>query len=154
MVVAQNNQYGATQGVGASVMQPQMVQQPGLSDQVVTGQALTAYVNANAASAPDATSSEEKTAFWITPKFGVSNMAERDGLNTQGRYSAGIGFGVGISENVSFDLGYQFSEYGVGLSNSNPYLAYQPYGYNANTNARSYKQNVVDAGIKLHFLVP
>lgn len=152
VVVAQNTQYGATQSVGTPLVQTHGVQ-TGLSDQMATGQAsTTTFVNANTVSAPDATNQEEKTAFWITPKFGVSNMTERDGLNTQGRYSAGIGFGVGVSENVSFDLGYQFSEYGVGLSNTNPYYAYQPYGYNSNTHSRSYKQNVVDAGIKLHFL--
>lgn len=150
VVVAQNTQYAVPNGAplsGAPMMQAQG------SDHLGMGQASTSFVSANTVTASEpALSPEEKTAFWVTPKFGVSNMAENDGLNTQGRYSAGIGFGVGVSENMSFDFGYQFSEFGVGLSNSNPYYAYQPYGYNSNTHARSYKQNVVDAGIKLHFL--
>lgn len=154
VVFAQNTQYGAPNsaaGMQAQPIQP-VVYNPAPSDQLATGQSSAMFVNANTLTTEHAQNAEDKTAFWITPKFGVSNMAETDGLNTQGRYTAGVGFGVGISENLSFDLGYQFSEYGVGLSNSNPYQAYQPYGYNANNQTRSYKQNVVDAGIKLHFL--
>jgi hypothetical protein len=100
---------------------------------------------------------ENRLAMTVMPRGGLANMTSATGFNISGRYSTGIGFGVGVSENVSFDLGYQFSEYGVAMASSNPFVQYamslnQGYGYNPTFETIAMKQNVVDAGLKLHFL--
>jgi hypothetical protein len=67
----------------------------------------------------------------------------------RGRYSAGLSLGIEASESMTFELGYQFSEYGISL---------QPtYGFSWNSptgtyESRALRQNLVDAGLKFYLL--
>ncbi|MEK6705697.1 MAG: hypothetical protein AAB116_02300 [Candidatus Poribacteria bacterium] len=99
----------------------------------------------------------DKTVISIQPRAGLANMLGSNYYNVRPRYSAGIGLGVGASDNLSFELGYTFSEFGVALNSTNPFvLNYQAWsnslGYSANLETVAMKQNVADAGLKLHFL--
>jgi outer membrane protein W len=97
---------------------------------------------------------EEKPAILsIAPRAGLSTMSSVTGFSIQSRYTAGLAFGVGVTENLGFELGYSYSEFGVALASTNPWVL----NYQAWTGAReaiALKQNVIDAGLKLHFLGP
>lgn len=95
--------------------------------------------------------SEEKTQLTLAPRAGLSSMNNSSGYNLQSRYTAGIGLGVGVSDTVTFELGYQFSEYGVAMNSSNYYVQ-MLQAYNPTYETLALKQNVVDAGLKVHVL--
>jgi hypothetical protein len=97
---------------------------------------------------------EEKTVVYLSPRFGMPSMANADGYNVSGRYGAGAVLGVETGENLSFELGYAFNEYGVAINSWNPWvLQYQTlYGANRNAETIAMKQNVIDATIKLSVL--
>jgi hypothetical protein len=93
---------------------------------------------------------EEKLVIRLTPRAGVSSMRSPDAnVLVRGRYSAGLSLGIEASESMTFELGYQFSEYGISL---------QPtYGFSWNSptgtyESRALRQNLVDAGLKFYLL--
>lgn len=93
--------------------------------------------------------SEDKTLVYIHPNAGLSNYNNTTYYDVKGRYSCGVDLGVSVSDNLSFELGYMFSEYGVSL-NSTYWNNVVPY--NGSYEYLAMKQNVADAGLKLHFL--
>lgn len=103
-------------------------------------------------------SAEEPTSLRLTPRAGLSSFAGQNPYAIQGRFTLGAGVDVGVSDHLTFEMGYQFSEYGVAL-NSATALGLTPilgggYGlsYDANNSTGVLKQNVVDAGLKVHLL--
>ena len=97
---------------------------------------------------------EEKVTFSVMPRAGLNNMiGNQNGFSVNGRYSAGVGIGVGVSDNLGVEFGYAFSEYGV--ASSNPYAGMSPYptyGVGRPSETYALKQNVFDVGLKIHLL--
>ncbi len=102
-------------------------------------------------------STEDKLVFSVMPRGGLSGMVNTNGLDVQGRYSAGLGIALGVSDNLTFEIGYAFSEYGVSLPWSNPYaqnfMATSGI-YNPSFPTLAMKQNVFDAGLRIYLLGP
>lgn len=104
-------------------------------------------------------SEDETTTLRLAPRGGMSGFSGQNPYALQGRYSLGAGVDVGVSDHLSFEIGYTFSEYGVALNSATalglaPILGAGGYGFNYNQNNTTgvLRQNVVDAGIKLHLL--
>ncbi len=104
---------------------------------------------------------DEQTTIMLLPRIGISNMNGNEQFNVQSRYTGGIGLGVGVSDTVTFEMGYQYAEYGIAMASTNPWVTtYQGYYnggyYNQNQNFETLvmKQNVFDGGLKLYFLGP
>lgn len=87
---------------------------------------------------------EEKTHVMLIPRAGLSSMGSDSGITVSGRYSAGLGIDIGASENMLFQIGYLYSEYGVRMP------GYSYYGLGAEQLALN--QNVFDAGLKFYLL--
>jgi opacity protein-like surface antigen len=127
----------------------------GLSDQVRYQQssAAPAYLTvppaptgAQSVAVTDATKpADKKYGMSITPRFGFTSIGNRD-FQFSPRFSAGVGLGFDVSENVGIEFGYTYSE--VGIRNQNTL-----YNTNFGTGDElNYKQNIFDAGMKLYFL--
>ncbi len=99
---------------------------------------------------------DEKTRIDVTPRAGISNLSGTNYFNVQSRYSAGLALGVEVSEQISFQVGYLYSEYGIGIASSNPYIGYLQgstgSAYSNNFATYILRQNVFDAGLKFHVL--
>jgi len=124
----------------------------------VTERPASAGSSVASVSALEQSSSEDVTTLRLTPRGGLSGFSGQNPYNLQGRFSIGAGVDVGVSDHLTFEVGYSFNEYGVAL-NSATALGLTPvlgggYGFNydANNSTGVLKQNVVDAGIKLHLL--
>jgi len=70
----------------------------------------------------------------------------------------GVGVDMGVSDHLGFEINYSYSDYGLSLNDA---TAMQlggllgPYGFaygGANNFTGSFRQNVADAGLKLHLL--
>lgn len=97
----------------------------------------------------------DHTILYIAPRAGLGEMRGTVEYDIRPRFTTGIGLGLVSSDNLSFEVNYAFSEYGVALASGNPYVQWaNAYGYNPNVESVAMKQNVVDAGLKLHFLGP
>jgi outer membrane protein W len=96
-------------------------------------------------------SSDDHTKLYITPRFGVSVMNVDNAFNVSGKYSAGVGLGMGITDNLSFEVGYTYSSYGIGLGGANSVYA---SAFTGSSDTYVLNQNVFDAGLKLALLGP
>jgi outer membrane protein W len=144
------------------VVSAPITERPGQPQEIVvtptvaaTGEMTGASVNATSVStAFDAKPSEDKTMISITPRIGVSSMNNAQGAQISARHSLGVGIGVGVSENLTFEAGYSYSEYGVaGLEDATTsYYRSLTANSDPNLETRAIKQNVFDLGLKLHFL--
>ncbi len=89
----------------------------------------------------------------LIPHFGMSSMSGNEMYEIQSRYSAGIGLGVRVADNMEFEAVYSYSEYGMKGISSNPIIrdaqGYSTGNLNPDFESRAYKQNLVDAGLKL-----
>ncbi len=109
--------------------------------------------NGSAVSAKDLSTSVEsdadKTYISIVPRAGVAGMTNSpSNFDVKPHYALGVGLDVGTSENLTFELGYTFAEYGISIAPSNPFYVYsQKNGENL-----AMKQNVLDLGLKLYLL--
>jgi outer membrane protein W len=125
------------------------------SDNVALGSlGQTDQINVSQASSTSNTTmvmADERARLSIAPRGGLSNMAGSQLYNIQSRYTAGLGFDIGVSSNLSFELGYAFSEYGVALTSTNPTVVNYQY-YTGNSEPLAMKQNVLDAGLKVYLL--
>jgi hypothetical protein len=93
---------------------------------------------------------EEKLVIRLTPRAGVSSMRSPDAnVLVRGRYSAGLSLGIEASESMTFELGYQFSEYGISLQPTYGSSWSSPTG---TYESRALRQNLVDAGLKFYLL--
>lgn len=120
------------------------IAQPVAQDQVVLS-----------SSAATLATETDRTILTIQPRAGIAEMSGETLYDIRPRFSTGVSLGMVSSDNLSFELGYTFSEYGVALASSNPYAqtAYA-YGYAQSAETVAMKQNVIDAGMKLHVLGP
>lgn len=94
----------------------------------------------------------------LTPRGGLSSFTGQSPYNIQGRYTMGVGVDMGVSDHLGFEINYSYSDYGLSLNDA---TAMQlggllgPYGFaygGANNFTGSFRQNVADAGLKLHLL--
>ncbi len=93
---------------------------------------------------------DEKLVIRLTPRAGVSSMRSPDAnVLVRGRYSAGLSLGVEASEAMTFELGYQFSEYGISLQPTYGFAWNSPTGI---YETRALRQNLIDAGLKFYLL--
>jgi outer membrane protein W len=102
---------------------------------------------------------KDKSVFYVMPRAGLGAMSSQGGYDVNARFAGGLALGVATSDYLSFELGYTYAEYGVNIASGNPFVQQlqsmqYPYGGNANANTLTLKQNVVDAGVKLHLLEP
>ena len=96
---------------------------------------------------------EEKTIVRISPRAGFANMSNPDSVKVSGRYALGAALSIDASQNMVFELGYTFAEYGLTLNSQ--YTGFGYYGWqvpNGNYETRALKQNVIDAGMKFYLL--
>ncbi len=144
----------APQPMAPTVSQPvvQVVPQVMAAPQVVDSMpTLAPVMTSNGTYFIPAEKSKESTQVSVMPRGGLSSMTGSSGYNILSRYSVGLGLGVNVSENLAFELGYTYSEYGVALSSSNPFVLNYQY-YLGNAEPLVMKQNLVDAGLRLYFL--
>ncbi len=100
---------------------------------------------------------DSKMGVSLSPKVGMSTMTSTQIFKIDSRYSAGVGLGVDVSDHVSLDVGYSYNEYGVSYTSYDPYFNQLLYYANNSLNRDHFdtvamKQNVIDAGLKLHVL--
>lgn len=100
-------------------------------------------------------SSPASTRFTIQPRGGISSMYNT-GYEVRPHFSGGIAIGASASEHVSVEAGYTYSEYGLALGSTNPFVQQLQIqsGWNGSWTQESFglKQNLFDLGMKLHFL--
>lgn len=99
--------------------------------------------------------SDESTRVTLQPRFGLSQMAGQSfGYDVRPRFSTGVLLGVSSSEIVSFEVGYNYSEFGIVMNGFNPYIQYiaNPYAIPQRAETVVMKQNLVDLGMKLYLL--
>ncbi len=87
----------------------------------------------------------------LIPRFGVSNFQDQVATEVNSRFAAGLGIGLDVTDNLAFEIGYTYSEFGVGGWSTNPYVS-QLQVYTNTAQPIAVKQNVVDAGLKLYAL--
>jgi hypothetical protein len=93
--------------------------------------------------------SDDKTQFTIGLRAGVASMnvnSSLTGVNVNGLGAFGASLGMGVSDNMAFDINYTYASYGITLG-SVYMLPGQPYSY-------TLSQNTIDADLKLYFLGP
>jgi outer membrane protein W len=95
-------------------------------------------------------SNDDRVRLSITPHAGVSIMNADSAFTVSGKGAAGIGLGMGVTDNLSVEIGYTYAEYGIGLGGLNASY-YNPY-FNGNSDTYTLKQNVFDAWLKLSLL--
>ena len=101
----------------------------------------------------------EKTIVYVQPRFGISNFNGQQAYDIRPRYSGGLTLGVGISDNLSFEAGYTYSEFGIALNSTNPLVIQAQMmagaqGYNGTFESQVMKRNVGELGLKIHLLGP
>jgi hypothetical protein len=99
-----------------------------------------------------------RSTFYVSPRAGLGTMTNSGGLyDINPHFAGGVAVGVDTSDYLSFELGYTYAEYGVNIASGNPMVqqlqAMQyAYGTNTNSNTLTFKQNVIEVGLKLHLL--
>ena len=76
---------------------------------------------------PQEQSSKESIS--LVPHIGVSSMSSNSIFNVKSGLSAGVDLDLPISDNILFELGYTYNQYGVDLPGASYYTGYTPiYG--------------------------
>jgi opacity protein-like surface antigen len=138
----------------APVIQEQVVSVP-VSDQ---GASSAGVSTIRAADLQSAMGDEEVFTIRLAPRGGLSNFAGSSPYNIKGRYTMGVGLDLGVSDHLGFEINYSYSDYGLALNDSTALALsglLNPYGFaygGADNYTGALKQNVVDAGLKLHLL--
>jgi hypothetical protein len=101
--------------------------------------------------------SEDKTLISVQPRIGVGSMNDANGYNLKSRVAGGFSLNAEVSNNLTFEAGYTYSEYGVNMASTNPFVANVQawnamYGQQNNLNTLVMKQNVIDLGLRLYLL--
>ena len=104
-------------------------------------------------------SEREITIIYMQPRFGLTSFNDVTYYDIRSKYSAGLGLGLSVSDNLSFEVGYTYSEFGVAMNSTNPFaigaqLQANTRGYTGLFESVAMKQNIVDTGLKIHFLGP
>lgn len=100
----------------------------------------------------------ERAMISVAPRAGFSSMVGQSGyFDVRPRFAAGVAAQLSANENFSFELGYTYNEYGVAMASSNPWVAALQAqamyaGAGSSFESVAMKQNVVDAGLKVHLL--
>jgi len=149
-----------TERVGQMAQTPQMISAP---VQVASiGQTPDQY-NSMGMATSSASFSEpadrDVTIVYMQPRFGLTNFNNVTYYDVRSKYSAGLGLGISVSDNLSFEVGYTFSEFGVAMNSTNPFavaaqVQANSRGYTGKFESVAMKQNIADAGLKIHFLGP
>lgn len=116
----------------------------------VAQETATTSVSATVTSFPEV--EQEKTRITVQPRGGVSNLMGSNYYSINSRFTGGLSLGAEVSENLAIEFGYQYSEYGVSLTSTNPWvLYYQSVSgyYQNNYESVVMKQNIVDLGVKV-----
>jgi len=119
-----------------------------------------ADMQASSVSAVSMNTNHDKLRISIQPRGGFSSlMGSNQFFKTQGRFSAGVGIILGVTKRLNVEAGYSYNEYGISVNSINPFIqTYQAYGgnnyYDPQNETMNFKQNVFDAGIKVHLLEP
>ena len=148
VVVAPVTERPGTAGASAPVV---LVAAP-VSDSVITSRSSVQ------SSEVKETSSGDRAVISVAPHAGLCNIVGQGGyFDVRPRYAAGIAAEVSASENFSFEMGYTFNEYGVAMASTNPFVLYRQQSasmFGAPTSFENVvmKQNVLDAGLKVHVL--
>ncbi|HTL12914.1 MAG TPA: hypothetical protein VL588_10525, partial [Bdellovibrionota bacterium] len=93
----------------------------------------------------------ENTRVSIQPRGGFANMAGTQDYTLNSRFAAGVGADIEVSDNLAFQVGYAYSEYGVSLQ-STSYTVATMQAYSRNPEPVVMKQNVADAGLKMSLM--
>jgi len=135
----------------------QVVASAVVTDQMIMSKSAPVSVTGEMATTGPQDGMLDKVTFTVAPRGGIATMANTTGFDVRPRYSAGLGLGMGVSDHLSFETSYTFSEYGVAMNAMNGfamgYNAMSGYGYN-NFETQAMRQHLFDAGLKLHFLGP
>jgi outer membrane protein W len=123
---------------------------PIAQDQIAIYQSSTSMSAAPAATAKSETSvtvktegeKASKTGISVTPIVGLSTISNQY-YDFKNNYTAGVGLGFDVSDNVQVSLSYAYADYQVGLAGQS-----QVYGY-AN-NPLTFKNNTFDLAVKLY----
>lgn len=103
----------------------------------------------------DRVDSQDFNSFQVMPRVGLTEMSGNAGYDIRPRFSTGVSLGVATSQHLTFEVGYSYGEYGVALASANPYVMWaNQYGYLPSTESVAMKQNILEAGLKVHFLGP
>lgn len=101
----------------------------------------------------DTKKKDESLSLGLFLRGGVNQMLSDEAyFKANGRYALGVGLDIPVADVLSLELGYQFSEMGVGLSSANPWyqgFQYANPGYNGTIETLTYAQNFFDALFKL-----
>ncbi len=115
------------------------------SDQAASPSVMTASMDLDAP--------KDKSVFYVMPRAGLGGMSSQGGYEVNPKFAGGLAVGVATSSYLSFELGYTYAEYGVNIASGNPFVQQiQATQYGMNSNTLALKQNVIDAGIKLHLM--
>lgn len=148
----------AAVGVTQETVVPTVLDKPGQGQQAVAAPMGSDVATLEASSHDDASSDpflDKRPKFTIAPRGGVAGILGSNGLNVVPRFSVGLGAGVELNDHLAFEVGYTFSEYGVGLMPTNGFvLGYMAYAgvYGTQPETQVMRQNIFDAGMKLHVL--
>jgi hypothetical protein len=113
------------------------------TDQLTTSSAMAV----SQTTAPvDSGNPSDKTPVSISARAGVAGMSSVNGFDIRPSAAVGIEGGVGVTDNVDLVLGYQYSSFGIAVTNY--------YGNYSNPVTNNMNQNLFEGGVKIHVLGP
>lgn len=111
-------------------------------DQITVNQSSVAPVSGSSVKTEGESSEKKKSAgVSIIPRAGFATLTNSS-YDINPKFMTGIGIGFDVSDNVGIELGYSYSE--LGLRMNSPYGVYQP------VNELNFKNNTIDAVMKLY----
>jgi hypothetical protein len=126
-----------------------------LSDASSDGQSGTDVGTSTTSLATD-TATADRLSILVMPVFGLSGFVAGPGIISSGRYSMGLEAGLRTNDQLSFTLGYRYSEYGISNTSSSSLLQSLQnaglLGTQTNLQTMALKQNVIDANMRYTFL--
>lgn len=97
-----------------------------------------------------------KTVLTVAPRLGVAGMQGDAFVDVQSRFTTGLTLGAEISDHLSMELGYSYSEFGVTPFFGSPAFQLARAGtggfFGANNANYLLRQNLIDGGVKLHVM--
>lgn len=107
--------------------------------------------NTAAAANPDV---GNRSSITVQPRLGLSGMLGNTGYQVDPHFSTGVSVGFNASDHFAVDVGYQYSEFGVALASSNPFVQSIQMMDGFGMDTMTMKQNLVDAGVRYYLLNP
>jgi hypothetical protein len=105
------------------------------------------------AEADEAKPASSKYKVSVAPVFGKT-MINSNLYNVDSRYTAGFEIEMGLDDSFAAVLGYSYSQYNIGMANSNPFYGYYSGSslLNGNMGQLQYNQNVFSAGMRAYLM--